>query len=87
MWRFEDGGSLVYDWEAKTYTITLPTGTVTISVGGTQAVITDSAVDVTSGTINLKGPVNITGPLKVTGDIWSGGTIIDTGGNTPNHKH
>jgi phage baseplate assembly protein V len=87
VWRFEDGGSLVYDWEAKTYTITLPTGTVTISVGGTHAVITDSAVDVTSGTINLKGPVNITGPLRVTGDIWSGGTIIDTGGNTPNHKH
>jgi phage baseplate assembly protein V len=30
VWRFDDGGSLIYDWQAKTYTITLPTGTVTV---------------------------------------------------------
>ena len=26
VWRFDDGGSLVYDWHAKSYAITLPTG-------------------------------------------------------------
>jgi phage baseplate assembly protein V len=87
VWRFEDGGSLVYDWEAKSYTITLPSGTVSIKVGSTEAVVTDSAVNVTSGMINLKGAVNIDVPLHVTQDITSDAAIIDTTGNTPNHKH
>ena len=50
VWRFDDGGSLVYDWQANSYSITLPTGTVTIKVGGTVATVTDSAVTVVSGT-------------------------------------
>jgi phage baseplate assembly protein V len=87
VWRFEDGGSLVYDWEAKSYTITLPSGTVSIKVGSTEAVVTDSAVNVTSGMINLNGAVNIDGPLHVTQDITSDAAIIDTTGNTPNQKH
>ncbi|MGY3171604.1 phage baseplate assembly protein V [Pseudomonas sp. TE12234] len=87
VWRFEDGGSLVYDWEARSYTITLPSGTVSIKVGSTEAVVTDSAVNVTSGMINLNGAVNIDGPLHVTQDITSDAAIIDTTGNTPNHKH
>ena len=87
VWRFYDGGSLVYDWQAKSYTITLPSGTVTIAVGGTSAVVTDSAVTVTAGAIDLVGPVKIDGTLAVTGDITGLGKIIDTGGNTPNHKH
>ena len=87
VWRFDDGGSLVYDWQAKSYTITLPSGTVTIAVGGTSAVVTDSAVTVTAGAIDLIGPVSIDGTLSVTGDITGLGKIIDTGGNTPNHKH
>ncbi|BFT61821.1 phage baseplate assembly protein V [Pseudomonas moorei] len=87
VWRFEDGGSLVYDWEAKSYTITLPSGTVSIKVGSTEAVVTDSAVNVTSEMINLNGAVNIDGPLHVTQDITSDAAIIDTTGNTPNHKH
>ncbi|MFJ2458799.1 phage baseplate assembly protein V [Pseudomonas neuropathica] len=33
VWRFEDGGSLIYDWQANSYSITLPSGTVTIKVG------------------------------------------------------
>ena len=93
VWRFDDGGSLVYDWQAKSYTISLPSGTVTIKVGATQAEVTDNAVTVKSSTINLeavvniKGPVNIDGPLHATRDIRSDGAIIDTTGNTPNHKH
>ena len=93
VWRFDDGGSLVYDWQAKSYTISLPSGTVTIKVGATQAEVTDNAVTVKSSTINLeaavniKGPVNIDGPLHATQDIRSDGAIIDTTGNTPNHKH
>lgn len=87
VWRFDDGGSLVYDWQAKSYTITLPSGTVTVQVGGASVVVTDSAVDVTAGSITLKGQVAINGPLRVTGDINGGGKILDTAGNTANHKH
>jgi phage baseplate assembly protein gpV len=49
VWRFDDGGSLIYDWAAKSYTITLPSGTVTIKVGSTQVVVTDNAVSVKVG--------------------------------------
>lgn len=93
VWRFDDGGSLVYDWEAKSYTITLPSGTVTTKVGSTTAVITDSAVSVKSGTIslegvvNIKGPVNIEGALHVTQNITSDAAILDTTGNSNHHKH
>ena len=87
VWRFEDGGSLIYDWQASTYSITLPGGTVNIAVGGSSAVVTSGAVTVTAGDIGLIGTVNIDGPLTVTGDITGLGAIIDTGGNTPNHKH
>ena len=86
-WRFDDGGSLVYDWQAKSYTITLPSGTATVKVGGSEAVVTDDAITAKSGTITLTGDVQINGPLRVTGDIFGGARIIDTAGNTPNHKH
>ncbi|AIC18595.1 phage baseplate protein [Pseudomonas chlororaphis] len=93
-WRFDDGGSLIYDWQAKSYTIQLPSGTVTIQVGASQAVLTDAAITAKSSrisaqadTITLTGQVTINGPLTVTGDINGGGRIIDTTGNTANHKH
>lgn len=94
VWRFDDGGSLVYDWATKSYTITLPSGTVAVKVGGTEVVATDSAITAKTATatveapnITLKGAVLIDGPLRVTGDILGGASIIDTTGNTPNHKH
>ena len=93
VWRFDDGGSLVYDWQAKSYSISLPSGTVTIKVGATQAEVTDNAVTVTSSTINLearvniKGPVNIEGPLHATQSISSDGAILDTAGNSNHHSH
>lgn len=93
VWRFDDGGSLVYDWQANSYSINLPTGTVTIKVGDTQAEVTDSTVTVKSGTIdlealvNIKGPVNIDGPLHVTQNITSDGAILDTAGNSNHHSH
>lgn len=94
VWRFDDGGSLLYDWQAKRYQIMLPTGTVEIVVGVTRAVLTDDAItaqtttaSVRATTITLEGQVQINGPLTVTGDIHGGGKIIDTGGNTANHKH
>ncbi|GAB7529398.1 phage baseplate assembly protein V [Pseudomonas sp. 3A(2025)] len=94
VWRFDDGGSLVYDWQAKSYTIDLPTGTVNIKVGGTEAVLTDDAINaktstatIEAGNITLKGSVQIEGPLRVTGNILGMGSITDTTGNTPNHKH
>ncbi|MNJ35474.1 Phage-related baseplate assembly protein [compost metagenome] len=94
VWRFDDGGSLVYDWQANTYTIELPSGTVSIKVGSTEAVLTADAITAKSGvatveaaSITLTGQVQINGPLSVTGDIFGAGKIIDTGGNTPNHKH
>ena len=101
VWRFDDGGSLVYDWEANSYTIKLPSGTVNIEVGSSKAVVTDDAITAkstaisaeadsitaTAGMITLQGSVQIDGPLRVTGDILGLGKIIDTGGNTANHKH
>lgn len=101
VWRFDDGGSLVYDWEANSYTIKLPTGTVNIEVGSSKAVLTDDAITAKSTAISaeaqtitakapvieLQGNVKITGTLLVTGNITGLGQIIDTLGNTPNHKH
>ncbi|MBV6287490.1 phage baseplate assembly protein V [Pseudomonas aegrilactucae] len=93
VWRFDDGGSLVYDWQAKTYAIDLPSGSVTTKVGGSTVVVTDDAITVLTGSvtitgaITLNGDVQLNGALRVAGDINGGGKIIDTGGNTPNHKH
>jgi len=94
VWRFDDGGSLVYDWQAKSYTIELPSGTVTVKVGASQAVLTDdvitaqsSSITAQADTITLTGAVTVNGTLMVTGDINGGGRIIDTAGNTANHKH
>lgn len=107
-WRFDDGGSLVYDWAANSYTIKLPTGTVIIEVGGSKAELTDDAITAESTAISakaqtiiaeaqaitakatmitLQGNVMISGQLTVAGNILGGGSIIDTTGNTPNHKH
>ncbi|AXO88997.1 phage baseplate assembly protein V [Pseudomonas parafulva] len=87
VWRFDDGGSLVYDWQAKSYTITLPSGTATVKVGGSEVVVTDDAITATAGAVTITGPVVINGTLRVTGDILGGARILDTAGNTPNHKH
>jgi phage baseplate assembly protein V len=92
-WLFDDGGSLTYDWEAKRYSIVLPSGSVDIEVGSSAATVSDNAVVVTSGAIALDGDVTIfgdvliNGALRVTADILGGGSIIDTAGNTPNHQH
>lgn len=102
VWRFDDGGSLAYDWQANSYTVDLPSGTVTVKVGSSTAVVTDDAItakttsitlegtaviNAKAANITLEGEVLIKGALRVTGDINSGGKIIDTGGNTANHKH
>ncbi|MGP6422218.1 phage baseplate assembly protein V [Pseudomonas putida] len=93
VWRFDDGGSLVYDWQASSYTITLPSGTVTIKVGSTQVEVTDNAVSVKSGTIdlegavNIKGPVNIDGPLHATQSVTSDADILAAGQSDNHHKH
>ena len=93
VWRFDDGGSLVYDWAAHSYTIDLPAGNVTIKVGDSVLEMTPSSTRLVSGEINLVGTVTIDGAtqinstLNTTGDINSAGKVIDAGGNTPNHKH
>jgi len=93
VWRFDDGGSLVYDWQANSYTITLPSGTVTIKVGSTLAEVTDNAVSVKSGTIdlegavNIKGAVNIDGQLHATQSITSDADILAAGQSDNHHKH
>lgn len=94
VWRFEDGGSLVYDWQAHSYSITLPTGTVSVQVGSSAATLTDevvtvksSAVTVQAGHITLQGAVTIDGTLHTTGNITSAGSILDAGGNSNHHSH
>ena len=61
-------------------------------ISRSSATVTDSAVAVTSGAIALDdvtiyGEVLSNRGLRVTGDINGGGAIIDTIGNTANHKH
>jgi len=87
VWRFDDGGSLVYDWQAKSYTVSLPTGTVTVKVGASTVVVTDDSATVQSPSINLTGNVKIDGALLVTGNVTGMGTILDTLGNSNHHKH
>ena len=87
VWRFDDGGSLVYDWAANKYTITLPTGEVLVKVGGSSLSVTDNAIAGVAAAINLKGVVNIDGPLNVTKDINGAGKIIDAAGNSNHHTH
>jgi phage baseplate assembly protein V len=93
VWRFDDGGSLVYDWQTSSYTISVPSGTVTIKVGSTLAEVTDNTVAVKSGTIdlegvvNIKGQVNIDGPLHATQSITSDADILATGQSDNHHKH
>ncbi|SED78100.1 phage baseplate assembly protein V [Pseudomonas frederiksbergensis] len=103
VWRFDDGGSLVYDWQANSYSITLPTGTVTIKVGSTEVVVTDDAVrakvggteaqllpeaaTVKSAAIKLVGAVVVDGPLHVTQTITSAANILATGSSDNHHTH
>ncbi len=87
VWQFDDGGSLTYDWQARRYDIQLPSGNVSIKVGASAVQVNDGAISLQAGAINLTGNVVIDGPLTVRGDINGGGRIIDTAGNTANHKH
>ncbi|MCX4217973.1 phage baseplate assembly protein V [Pseudomonas sp. MCal1] len=93
VWRFDDGGSLVYDWQTSSYTVSVPSGTVTIKVGSTLAEVTDNAIVVKSGTIdlegvlNIKGQVNIDGPLHATQSITSDADILAAGQSDNHHKH
>ncbi len=87
VWRFPDGGSLVYDWQAKSYAVTLPAGTCTTTVGGASVTVTPGQVAVQAGEILLAGKVTVAGTLHVTGNITSGGSIMDTTGNSNHHTH
>ncbi|MNG05618.1 Phage-related baseplate assembly protein [compost metagenome] len=88
VWRFDDGGSLVYDWQAGSYSIDLPNGsTATIKVAGSLFEVTPDQIRVTASQIALLGDVTIDGALSVSGDITGAGTIMDAGGNSSNHSH
>jgi phage baseplate assembly protein V len=87
VWRFEDGGSLVYDWKASSYDITLPAGTATIKVGASVIKASSGSVSISAGSITLSGTVTVNGPLTVTGDVSGLGKILDAGGNSANHVH
>ena len=98
-WLFDDGGSLTYDWEAKSYSIDLPSGSVDIKVGSSSTTVTDNEVLVKSGHITLDGPsllkgdvlidgdVLINGGLHATADISTAGALIDVAGNSNHHTH
>ena len=84
VWRFEDGGSLIYDWQAKSYSITLPSGTVTIAVGGSSAVVTDSAITGKAEAINLTGKITLNGDVVIKGSILTHNGL--NVGSTHTHK-
>lgn len=87
VWRFDDGGSLVYDWKAKRYDIQLPEGTVQVTVGGASVTVTPEQVAIKAATIVLDGNARVTGTLDVAGNITGGGSIMDTTGNSNHHAH
>lgn len=87
VWRFDDGGSLVYDWQDNSYTIELPVGTVTIQVGGSVLEVTPDRIRVVSGKIDLVGEVTVDGPLHITGNVTGDASIIDATGNSNHHTH
>ena len=49
--------------------------------------VSEAAISLQAAAIHLTGNVTVDGPLQVSGDINGGGRIIDTAGNTANHKH
>ncbi|MFC3944292.1 phage baseplate assembly protein V [Pseudomonas gingeri NCPPB 3146 = LMG 5327] len=87
VWRFDDGGSMVYDWQDNSYTIDLPAGTVTIKVGGSQLEVTPDQIRLLSSKIDLVGAVTVNGTLDTTGNITSAGSIMDVAGNSNHHTH
>ncbi|POA21524.1 phage baseplate assembly protein V [Pseudomonas sp. FW300-N1A1] len=87
-WYFDDGGSLIYDWQAGSYSIDLPNGScATIKVGESLFEVTPDQVRVAASQIALAGEVTIDGSLNVSGDINGAGTIMDAGGNSNHHSH
>ena len=86
-WYFDAGGLLAYDWQARRYDIHLPSGNATVTVGASTVQVSDGAITLNGAAITLTGSVAINGTLQVSGDIHGGGRIIDTAGNTANHKH
>ncbi|MCK9817778.1 phage baseplate protein [Pseudomonas chlororaphis] len=67
VWRFDDGGSLVYDWQAKSYSISLPSGTVTVQVGGSSWVVTPSSITGQASTLSLTGDITLNGDVLING--------------------
>ena len=67
VWRFDDGGSLIYDWQAKSYSISLPSGTVTVQVGGSSWVVTPSSITGQASTLSLTGDITLNGDVLING--------------------
>ena len=67
VWRFDDGGSLVYDWQAKSYSISLPSGTVTVQVGGSSWVVTPNSITGQASTLSLTGDITLNGDVLING--------------------
>lgn len=75
VWRFDDGGSLCYDWEANSYTIDLPVGTATVKVGDSLLEITPDSTRLVSGQIQLVGAVTIDGATQINSTLDTTGDI------------
>lgn len=83
VWRFEDGGSLVYDWQAKRYSISLPSGTVSIEVGASSVQVTDSSITAKADSITLSGAITLHGDVQI-----NGGSLKHNGVNVGStHTH
>ncbi|MGU2289668.1 phage baseplate assembly protein V [Pseudomonas aeruginosa] len=85
VWKFPDGGVLEYDWDAHSYSVTLPAGTVAVTVGGSSVTVTPGSIDISSGNVTITagtatveaGTVQVTaGTVTVSaGDITLDGRV------------
>lgn len=53
----------------------------------TLEILSPKLINIIADRITIKADVTLNGNLNVKGNIHATGTIIDDGGNTPNHSH
>lgn len=91
---YDDGAVIEYDRAAHKLTAMIPgdvvltaQGRLTAEIGATVALTAEGDVAVKAPRLVVEAAVEINGDVKVAGNISATGSILDQGGNSPNHRH